>query len=46
MTTNNLTTGNLARNPRCFTPKPLAEKILQSKAALEWTTRHRDTQWA
>ena len=33
LTTNNLTTNNLA--PRAYTPKHLADKILQSKSALE-----------
>src|SRR5260370_28496768 len=33
--TNNLTTNDLARSPRAYTPKHLADKILQSKAALE-----------
>jgi class 3 adenylate cyclase len=33
LTTSNLTTNNLA--PRAYTPKHLAEKILQSKSALE-----------
>jgi class 3 adenylate cyclase len=35
LTTNNLTTNNLARSPRSYTPKHLADKILQSKSALE-----------
>jgi class 3 adenylate cyclase len=35
LTTNNLTTNNLPRSPRAYTPKHLADKILQSKSALE-----------
>src|SRR5713101_6429432 len=34
-TTNNLTTNNLLRSPRSYTPKHLADKILTSRAALE-----------
>ena len=34
-TTNRPTTNNLARSPHSYTPKHLADKILQSKSALE-----------